>query len=47
MPLHDLGPMRAARRIDLLDLGLVDRRFGYPLEMVLAAADERIGASRK
>jgi dTDP-L-rhamnose 4-epimerase len=33
-----LGPMRAARRIDLLDLGLVDRRFGYPLEMVLRAA---------
>ena len=36
--LTDLGPMRAARRIDLLDLGLTDRRFGYPLEMVLRAA---------
>jgi glycosyltransferase involved in cell wall biosynthesis len=35
---RDLGPMRAARRADLLDLGLVDRRFGYPLEMVLRAA---------
>ena len=35
---HDLGPMRAARRTDLLGLGLVDRRFGYPLEMVLRAA---------
>jgi hypothetical protein len=35
---RDLGPMRAARRIDLLDLGLVDRRYGYPLEMVLRAA---------
>ncbi|HEX4491287.1 MAG TPA: glycosyltransferase family 2 protein [Acidimicrobiia bacterium] len=33
----DLGPMRAARRRDLLALGLVDRRFGYPLEMILAA----------
>ena len=36
--LHDLGPMRAARRVDLLDLALVDRRFGYPLEMVTSAA---------
>lgn len=37
-PLHDLGPMRAARRERLLALGLGDRRSGYPLEMVLAAA---------
>ncbi|HEX5616619.1 MAG TPA: glycosyltransferase family 2 protein [Acidimicrobiia bacterium] len=37
LPLHDLGPMRAARRADLLELGIVDRRFGYPLEMVLRA----------
>lgn len=36
--LHDLGPMRAARRTALLGLGLRDRRFGYPLEMVVAAA---------
>lgn len=36
--LHDLGPMRAARRDGLLALGLEDRRFGYPLEMVLRAA---------
>ncbi|TDB74666.1 glycosyltransferase family 2 protein [Actinomadura sp. KC216] len=36
--LHDLGPMRAARRDALLALGLTDRRFGYPLEMVLRAA---------
>lgn len=36
--LHDLGPMRAARRTALLDLDLRDRRFGYPLEMVVAAA---------
>jgi glycosyltransferase involved in cell wall biosynthesis len=36
--LRDLGPMRAARREPLLALGLRDRRFGYPLEMVLAAA---------
>lgn len=37
-PLHDLGPMRAARRERLLALGLGDRRSGYPLEMVLAAS---------
>ncbi|MQA06597.1 MAG: glycosyltransferase [Streptosporangiales bacterium] len=36
--LHDLGPMRAFRRSKLLDLGLVDRRFGYPLELVVRAA---------
>ena len=37
-PLRDLGPMRAARRDDLLALGIEDRRFGWPLEMVLRAA---------
>jgi glycosyltransferase involved in cell wall biosynthesis len=36
--LSDLGPMRAARRADLVGLGLRDRRFGYPLEMVVRAA---------
>jgi len=36
--LRDLGPMRCARRARLLELGLTDRRFGYPLEMVMAAA---------
>jgi glycosyltransferase involved in cell wall biosynthesis len=36
--LRDLGPMRCARRDQLLRLGLTDRRFGYPLEMVMAAA---------
>ncbi|MGH8878190.1 MAG: glycosyltransferase family 2 protein [Stackebrandtia sp.] len=37
--LRDLGPMRAARRTALLELGLTDRRSGYPLEMVVKAAD--------
>jgi glycosyltransferase involved in cell wall biosynthesis len=37
-PLSDLGPMRAARREALLALGIADRRFGWPLEMVLRAA---------
>jgi glycosyltransferase involved in cell wall biosynthesis len=36
--LTDLGPMRAARRHDLTALGIADRRFGWPLEMVLRAA---------
>ncbi len=36
---RDLGPMRAARRTSLLALGLQDRRFGYPLEMVVRAAE--------
>jgi hypothetical protein len=35
--LRDLGPMRAARRVPLLGLGLADRRSGWPLEMVLRA----------
>jgi hypothetical protein len=30
--------MRAANRAALLSLGLTDRRFGYPLEMVVKAA---------
>lgn len=34
----DLGPMRAARRVELLSLGLEDRRSGYPLEMFLKAS---------
>jgi dTDP-L-rhamnose 4-epimerase len=37
--LHDVGPMRAVRRTPLADLGLRDRRFGWPLEMVVRAAD--------
>lgn len=36
--LRDLGPMRAARRDPLLQLGIADRRFGWPLEMVIRAA---------
>jgi glycosyltransferase involved in cell wall biosynthesis len=35
--LSDLGPMRAARRVDLVNLALTDRRSGWPLEMVLKA----------
>ncbi len=38
MSVHDIGPMRAARREPLLALGIEDRRFGWPLEMVVRAA---------
>jgi hypothetical protein len=31
--------MRAAQRAALLDLAIRDRRFGWPLEMVVRAAD--------
>ena len=37
LELDDLGPMRAMRRDALIDLGMTDRRSGWPLEMVLRA----------
>jgi glycosyltransferase involved in cell wall biosynthesis len=37
-PLADIGPMRAAGRDALVSLGIRDRRFGWPLEMVVRAA---------
>ncbi|QDZ16136.1 glycosyltransferase family 2 protein [Humibacter ginsenosidimutans] len=37
VPVHDLGPMRAAGRDGLFSLALTDRRSGYPLEMLLSA----------
>lgn len=38
--LHDIAPVRVARRDALLGLGLADRRFGYPLETILVAAQQ-------
>lgn len=38
VPVHDIGPLRVARRAELLGLGQLDRRSGYPLETVLLAA---------
>ena len=38
LDVRDLGPMRAAKRVGLLQLGIQDRRSGWPLEMVLRAA---------
>lgn len=33
--LRDIAPMRVCRRSDLLDLQIRDRRFGYPLELLI------------
>ncbi|MGL5824688.1 MAG: glycosyltransferase family 2 protein, partial [Nocardioides sp.] len=37
MPVHDIAPMRVCRREHLLDLGVQDRRFGYPVELLQRA----------
>ncbi|MFR9730702.1 glycosyltransferase family 2 protein [Saccharopolyspora sp. MS10] len=41
LPVTDIGPVRAARRVDLLALDVRDRAFGYPLEVLLRAAADR------
>jgi glycosyltransferase involved in cell wall biosynthesis len=38
LPVHDIAPMRVVRREALLDLGVNDRRSGYPLELLVRAA---------
>ncbi len=40
MQAHDIAPMRVCRRQALLDLGLADRRFGYPVELLQAVTRE-------
>jgi glycosyltransferase involved in cell wall biosynthesis len=35
---HDIAPVRVVSRKRLLDLGVTDRGFGYPLELLLRAA---------
>jgi glycosyltransferase involved in cell wall biosynthesis len=37
VPVHDIAPVRAVRRDALLALGVQDRAFGYPLELLLRA----------
>jgi hypothetical protein len=37
IPVRDIGPVRVACRTDLLALGVADRGFGYPLELLLRA----------
>jgi glycosyltransferase involved in cell wall biosynthesis len=34
---HDIAPMRVCRRQALLDLGITDRAFGYPVELMQRA----------
>jgi glycosyltransferase involved in cell wall biosynthesis len=41
LPLHDIAPMRVSRRDKLLALGVEDRRFGYPVELLQRAAAAR------
>ncbi|GFG52529.1 glycosyltransferase family 2 protein [Mycolicibacterium agri] len=38
LPVHDIAPMRVARRDALLGLGIADRRAGYPVELMVRAA---------
>jgi glycosyltransferase involved in cell wall biosynthesis len=38
LPVHDIAPMRVVRREALLGLGVIDRRSGYPLELLVRAA---------
>jgi glycosyltransferase involved in cell wall biosynthesis len=38
LPVHDIAPMRVARRDALLALDVADRRSGYPLELLVRAA---------
>jgi glycosyltransferase involved in cell wall biosynthesis len=37
VPVHDIAPIRVGRRETLLGLGVADRAFGYPLELLLRA----------
>ncbi|BBZ26605.1 putative glycosyltransferase [Mycolicibacterium madagascariense] len=38
IPVHDIAPMRVARRDAIVGLGVADRRSGYPLELLVRAA---------
>jgi len=38
LAVHDIAPMRVFRRDALLNLGVNDRRSGYPLELLVRAA---------
>ena len=39
MAAHDIAPMRVCRRQAMVDLGVADRRFGYPVELLQRATD--------
>ncbi|MGW4529129.1 glycosyltransferase family 2 protein [Amycolatopsis sp. NPDC004378] len=38
LPVHDIAPVRVTNRRALLELGVTDRAFGYPLELLVRAA---------
>ncbi|MCW2655613.1 MAG: glycosyl transferase [Mycobacterium sp.] len=38
LPVHDIAPIRVTRREPLVELGVVDRRSGYPVELLMRAA---------
>ncbi|MDT5009558.1 MAG: hypothetical protein QOH57_1175 [Mycobacterium sp.] len=38
LPVHDIAPMRVVHRDALLELGVEDRRSGYPVELLVRAA---------
>jgi glycosyltransferase involved in cell wall biosynthesis len=42
LTVHDIGAMRAIRRATLLRLGVQDRRSGYPLELLIRAAQANL-----
>jgi glycosyltransferase involved in cell wall biosynthesis len=37
LSVHDIAPVRVCRRVDLLALDVRDRRFGYPVELLVRA----------
>ncbi len=39
LPVHDIAPIRVCRRSELLALGVADRRFGYPVELLQRATN--------
>lgn len=41
LPVHDIAPMRVTRRDAMLALGVEDRRFGYPVELLQRAGEAR------
>jgi glycosyltransferase involved in cell wall biosynthesis len=40
LPVRDIAPMRVSRREAMLELGVEDRRFGYPVELLQRAANQ-------
>jgi glycosyltransferase involved in cell wall biosynthesis len=42
LPVHDLGAARVAKRRVLVGLGIQDRRSGYPLELLIRAAQANL-----